>query len=509
MSHPAVSFEDAMRVIGSLPNLEPRPNSTNIRALTVDLVDKLTTIPSEQSADWGYSGLVEQDAIYALKTGDTAWQNWTDPGPHRTTGGTSEQQRDAETTYEADKRVFDSESNVRRAIISALNISAPRQYRGSASTVGARVYKPNECPKTILNRLRDIYGRTTPVEKQANEQRWCQAWNPSDPIESLFMRLEDCFVFALASRPPYTEEQMVDKALTAIQSTGLYETAVLEWQGFDAANKTWPELKSHFGEAYEIRIASGAGTARSHGYVNMATDDDDDSLTSIVESIQLANNANNQVINDNISQITAETRALRQALVDTQQQLALVTRSQAAPVQQIAWPHLQQQAPVAPIAANAFVPPAYQPPAPYQPPQQYQPEGTRRATRGRGRGRNPRNPRRPGPATAPAPFAPAQGPDGAGGIPPFRRGAAAANNNRPAFSNKVKFYNNWNMCYTCGFDVPNWHTSATCDNPEKREGHTARCTRQTCEAYIASGYPVCKVAKHKDQLPINPRPDQA
>ena len=40
---------------------------------------------------------------------------------------------------------------------------------------------------------------------------------------------------------------MTDKALTAIQSTGLYETAILEWQGFNPANKTWPELKSWWG----------------------------------------------------------------------------------------------------------------------------------------------------------------------------------------------------------------------------------------------------------------------
>ena len=183
MSHPAVSFEDATRVIGILPSLAPRPNSTNLRALTVDLEDKLTTIPSEQSADWGYSGMVTIDEIYNLKTGGTQWTNWTDPGPHRATGGTSTKQRDNDTTYDAHKKVFDSEANVRRAINAALNIAVPRQYRGSAATVGARVYKPNECPKTILARLRDIYGRTTPAEKKANEALWSQNRNPADPIE--------------------------------------------------------------------------------------------------------------------------------------------------------------------------------------------------------------------------------------------------------------------------------------------------------------------------------------
>jgi hypothetical protein len=29
----------------------------------------------------------------------------------------------------------------------------------------------------------------------------------------------------------------------------------------------------------------------------------------------------------------------------------------------------------------------------------------------------------------------------------------------PAFSNVTKCFNNWNMHYTCGWDVPSWHNS--------------------------------------------------
>ena len=58
-----VAYADAVTAIGILPSLAPRPCSTNIQALTVDLIDKLTIIPSEQSADLGYSGLAEQDAV--------------------------------------------------------------------------------------------------------------------------------------------------------------------------------------------------------------------------------------------------------------------------------------------------------------------------------------------------------------------------------------------------------------------------------------------------------------
>ena len=74
-----VTFADVVAAIGLLPSLAPRSCATNIRALAIDLIDKLTIIPSEQTADLGYSGLAEQDAVYALQT-NTPWANFINPG---------------------------------------------------------------------------------------------------------------------------------------------------------------------------------------------------------------------------------------------------------------------------------------------------------------------------------------------------------------------------------------------------------------------------------------------
>ena len=83
MCTPEVTFEDALVVIGTLPSLAPRPTATNICALEINLVDKLTMIPSKQSVDFGYSGKVEADVVYALKT-NIPWVDWLNPGPHVT-----------------------------------------------------------------------------------------------------------------------------------------------------------------------------------------------------------------------------------------------------------------------------------------------------------------------------------------------------------------------------------------------------------------------------------------
>ena len=66
---------------------------------------------------------------------------------------------------------------------------------------------------------------------------WSEGWNPNKPIEILFDRLKDCFVQSIAQPPAYTAEQMIDKALTAIQRTSLFPTAILEWNGFADGNQ--------------------------------------------------------------------------------------------------------------------------------------------------------------------------------------------------------------------------------------------------------------------------------
>ena len=110
--------------------------------------------------------------------------------------------------------------------------------------------------------------------------------DPSEPIEELFDHLETCHALALSAKPAYTQDQIIDKALMAVQSTGLYLTAILEWNGFDPANQIWAEFKSHFVEACDICLQSGAGTTDIyHGVENACDATDNDSIGSIMQRL--------------------------------------------------------------------------------------------------------------------------------------------------------------------------------------------------------------------------------
>ena len=67
------------------------------------------------------------------------------------------------------------------------------------------------------------------------------------------------------------------------------------------------------------------------------------------------------------------------------------------------------------------------------------------------------------------------------------------------FSNIYKIHNNWNVCFSCGFDIKDGHTSITC--PFKRWKHQDLFTRGNAQQFIAAGYNPCTKGIHKMVLP--------
>ena len=502
---PLITLEVAQARLSCPPSLSPRPNSINIRTLILWLDQILTAIASYQSREHGYSGLILQPEVYALRA-TSEWTDTPNPGVHRAAGGVATEQRDAQMAYDALRVVFDSEQNVRQAICDALNVAVPTAYKKRAGTgIGTVPYNVTMNPREVLNQLRLTYGRPTPEENDALEKVWNQGWQPSEPIENLFLRLEECYITSLAFGVAYTIEQMTQKAFDAVRRTRLYQTAELEWQGFETMNQNWGEFKLHFTQAYEA--AGGNAPNGYHGASN--TMEDDDSLGSITQSIagiQLANNAQQQATNDAIAQLTEQNQQMMHALQ--------AMRTQTTPYLQPAPPPPPQQyGQWQPAAANAAMqPPAYIPPAyptSYGGRQQQQGYGGGQGGgRGRGRGgRNGRNGRggrggrtnfgRGNQSHQTAGVPPATTAAWTGNIPPpanNNQGGGGYGRNQP---NPYKRHNNWYYCYSCGYDVD--HESPGCQY--QRAHHQVGCTRANVDAYEAAGHRPSRAGKHKTILP--------
>jgi hypothetical protein len=98
-----------------------------------------------------------------------------------------------------------------------------------------------------------------------------------------------------------------------------------------------------------------------------------------------------------------------------------------------------------------------------------------------------------------------------GGIPPFVNGPPAAvvpptgaGVNAPFQSNTTKRYANWNVCWSCRFDVEDGHTSATCPTHWHKTNHQVGFTRVNAQQWINKGYWPCTKGMHKNRLQKQP-----
>jgi hypothetical protein len=87
-----------------------------------------------------------------------------------------------------------------------------------------------------------------------------------------------------------------------------------------------------------------------------------------------------------------------------------------------------------------------------------------------------------------------------GGVLPFTK-QTMPRNAAPMYSNIIKKYANWNVCFSCGFDVKDGHTLKTCPAPWRGANHQEGFNWNNAGQYIGAGYDACTKAMHKSQLP--------
>ena len=258
--------------------------------------------------------------------------DWQNPGPHVTIADnlTDTQIANIQEEYKARKTVWDFQSNVNRAIIASLNLADTHTYCWVvAGAIGMRNYRFTDDPKDIVQVLQDNCGQMKPAEKTKIEADWSAAWNPLEPIKLLFDQLGCCYMLSVAAKPAYTQEKMINKALTAIQRTGLYTTAILEYQSFPTENQKWAEFKHHCAEAYMIRLQSGqSGGNPYHGAANEYDNNDNDSITTLhntLAKLTHASNSNTNELSKKIASMAHEMTALHTTVEQQAQQLANIT----------------------------------------------------------------------------------------------------------------------------------------------------------------------------------------
>ena len=197
--------------------------------------------------------------------------------------------------------------------------------------------------------------------------------------------------------------------------------------------------------------------------------DDDDSINTIgeklteqVNNVTRAHNANSVVTSEGIAALKAEGIQQRQEIAQLRMEMANLlrqTQTQVAPAY------------VTPTYASPYVPaPAY---APAPPAPAYAPAAPA-TTGGGGRSKKGRSNRAAYGAAPPAVYPPS-GPPSRGNRAIPLPAKPVGNHANPG--NPVKHFNTWHYCYSCGGDVPAWHSSKTCPAECRKSYHQIGCDR--------------------------------
>ena len=519
-----IAYDTVVGLLANPPSLGSRPNFFNLRELRLHYARALKKVPCPQSAVNGWSGAVLSPAMYALiDTSAFHWNISTSAIPEfparfvveadGTNGAEIPYTRDEILTITATharrKHYHDTGINICRAVFDTLDAHVGDEFKSPPATAPDTVgWNSTMLPNDMFDQLMLTYGKPTPDAVRQNNLTFFSAYNPKDPPEVLFKRFADCQEIAIVAKVPFTTEQLLMNAVDLFTRCGLYTRDMDDWERKLPADQTYFLLRPFIQAAYQRRLTSGSITAAASGYGSAnrfaglgAEDDvsDDGTAETVVESINAhmanlsasvmtqstaSNEANTAIFNASIQQMAANEAQRNADHTRMMQQFALMQApSSIAPAFR---PQTSTQRNVVPSAIPVL-----------GQTQQWAPQGFQSGGRGTGN-RSRRGGRRNPPRRGNPP--PAVGTN----IIPYIPGGAThgvARVRNPQFSNIVKDFANQNVCFSCGFDVEDWHNSGTCNN--RKEGHQTGFTRSNWQEYERANHQFCRRAMHKTMYPSN------
>jgi hypothetical protein len=118
----------------------------------------------------------------------------------------------------------------------------------------------------MLDHLFDTYGNITAVDLEINFEHMRQAWNPQQPVETLFKQIQDCADYSEAGGVLIGHPQQINVGYAKIFATDHFMRAYRRWNEKPPAEKTWTQFKSHFAAAHRQHKQMQEESAATTGY---------------------------------------------------------------------------------------------------------------------------------------------------------------------------------------------------------------------------------------------------
>jgi hypothetical protein len=125
----------------------------------------------------------------------------------------------------------------------------------------------NILARDILDHLFETYGNTTAVDLKINFENMRRAWDPQQPVESLFKQIQDCADYSEAGGVLIGHPQQINVGYAKIFATGHhFMSACRWWNEKHTIEKTWTQFKSHFAATHCQHMQMQGESAATAGY---------------------------------------------------------------------------------------------------------------------------------------------------------------------------------------------------------------------------------------------------
>jgi hypothetical protein len=111
----------------------------------------------------------------------------------------------------------------------------------------------NISARYVLDPLFETYGNITAVDLKINFEHIRQAWDPQQPVETLFKQIQDCADYSEAGGILIGHPQHIN-------------IGCRRWNEKPSADKTWAQFKSHFAAAHRQHKQIQGEYAATAGY---------------------------------------------------------------------------------------------------------------------------------------------------------------------------------------------------------------------------------------------------
>jgi hypothetical protein len=92
-----------------------------------------------------------------------------------------------------------------------------------------------------------------------------KAWDPQQPVETLFNQIQDCADFSEAGGVAIDHHQRINVGYAKIFGTGNFMSACRIWNVKETLDKTWEIFKAHFAVAHRQHKQLQGGSAANSG----------------------------------------------------------------------------------------------------------------------------------------------------------------------------------------------------------------------------------------------------